>query len=158
MKRLLIMLWGLLSAIALNAQVLSPDVLATTGTSFSSSSAVIDFTIGELITSELTSGVNSLTEGFHQPKIIFESVENLEPEYNFSIYPNPVDQFVTVECDQQAEMQIQIYDVLGKAIQVSDVFTGKITLDLQSVSSGNYLFVITSASGNPLSTYKIIKN
>lgn len=157
MEKILILGGGLLSFMSLSAQTLSPEVVATSGTSFVSSNAQIEFTVGELVTSSITSGSNGLTQGFHQPQIHFSSIENSGDAFTFSLYPNPTDQFVTVASTEEMDLQVHIYDASGKAIEVSAVFAKKITLDLQFLACGHYILMITTPSGTPLNSYSIIK-
>jgi hypothetical protein len=157
MKKVLI-LWGvLLWLIPLSAQSLSPELVATSGKSFSTASSSIDYSLGEVIISSLTDGNNNLTQGFNQPEIHFFSIEKETAEYTFSLYPNPTDQYVTVASTTQAELQVHIYAASGQAIEVSPVFTQQITLDLQAMASGSYIMVITDAAGKRLKNYTIIK-
>lgn len=157
MKRFLFMIGGLFWILSLNSQTLSPHVVAASGQSFSSPGKQIDFTIGEIVISSLTSSDKTLTQGFHQPKILITGVEDPDDEFVFSLYPNPADRFVIIESTQETEMQVHVYDIMGKVLQVSSLFTKKITIDLQSLASGHYNMVITNAFGNHLSSYKMIK-
>ena len=140
-----------------HAQSLSPQVVATSGKSFSSATAVIDFTVGEVFTSTYVSEGNLLTQGFHQPEIIITSLEPSEHEFAFNLYPNPTQQFVTVESTLETELHVRIMDIQGRQVQASSVFTKIITLDLHSLMSGNYLVAISNASGKPIISYSLIK-
>jgi hypothetical protein len=157
MKQLLLLCAGVSGAACLSAQSLSPQVIASAGNSFSTASARIEFTIGEVVTSSLTAGGNTLTQGFHQPEIHFASFENYTNDYVFTLYPNPTEQFVTVESTKRDDMQVHVYDALGQAIQVSSVFQEKITIDLQTLAAGNYVLMIATKSGKPLHSYTVIK-
>jgi type 1 fimbria pilin len=157
MKKVFIFFGVLLSLIPLSAQSLAPEVVATSGNSFSSSGATIEFTVGEVTTNTLSGGGNTLTQGFHQPEIHFFSIDKNEDEFTFNLYPNPTDQYVTVASTTEEVLQVHIYATSGQAIEVSNVFTKQITLDLQSMASGSYIMIITNASGKPLKNYTIIK-
>lgn len=139
------------------AQSLSPQVIASSGTTFTSASAKLEFTIGEVATSTLTAGGNTLTQGFHQPEIQFNSLENYNPDFVFTLYPNPTEQLVTVESSKEENMQVHVYDANGKAIIVSSVFEQKITIDLQTLAAGSYIFRITTKDGKPLHSYTVLK-
>ncbi len=156
-NKVLIFLGALFSVIPLSSQSLSPEVVATSGNSFSSPNVQIDFTIGEVTTSTLSGGSNNLTQGFHQPEIHFFSVDQNKDEFTFSLYPNPTEQFVTVASTTETEMKVRIYSASGESIEVSSVFTKTITLDLQLMACGSYIMVITDVSGKPLKSYTIIK-
>lgn len=152
------LVWGILLCIqSLHAQSLSPQIVATSGKSFSSATAQIDFTVGEVFTSTYSSERHFLTQGFHQPEIIITSLEHSEDEFAFSLYPNPTQQFVTVESTLETELEVRIIDILGRQVQVSSAFTKTITLDLHSLMSGNYLVAISNAAGKHIISYSLIK-
>jgi hypothetical protein len=157
MKKILIFGGVLLWLSPLSAQSLSPELVATSGKSYSSANSTMEYSLGEVVTSSLTDGSNQLTQGFHQPEIHFFSIEKETSEFTFSLYPNPTDQYVTVASTTEAELQVHIYAASGQAIEMSQVFTQQITLDLQTMVSGSYIMVITDASGNRLKNYTIIK-
>ena len=157
MKRLLLC-FGILHGIPLlYSQSLSPQVIASSGNSFSSVSARLEFTIGEVAISTLTIGSNTFTQGFHQSEIHYASMENYNTDYVFTLYPNPTEQFVTVVSTKEEDMQVHLYDVNGRAILVSSVFQQKITIDMQTLSAGSYIIRITKKSGEPLHSYTVIK-
>jgi len=157
MKQLLLLCAGVAGYACISAQSLSPQVIASSGNSFTTASCRIEYTIGEVVTASLTSGGNTLTQGFHQPEIRFASFENYADEYAFTLYPNPTDQFVTVASTKRDDMRVYLYDALGKSIMVSSVFQENITIDLQTLAAGNYIFMIATSIGQPLHSYTIIK-
>jgi hypothetical protein len=157
MKKLLLLMGGIAGLSVSYAQSLSPQVIASSGTSFSSASAKLEFTIGEVVTTTLTASGNTLTQGFHQPELQFASLENYNSGYTFTLYPNPTEQFVTVESTKEDNMQVHVYDASGKSILVSSVFQQKITVDLQTLAAGSYILRITTKDGLPLHSYTVIK-
>jgi hypothetical protein len=50
------------------AQSLSPSVIASAGSSFTSAQFSMDYTLGETFVTTLSNGSNILTQGFHQPQ------------------------------------------------------------------------------------------
>jgi len=157
MKKLLLLLGGMAGLSLSYAQSLSPQVIASSGTTFSSASAKLEFTIGEVVTTTLTAGGNTLTQGFHQPELQFASLESYNSGYTFTLYPNPTEQFVTVESTKEDNMQVHVYDASGKSILVSSIFQQKITVDLQTLAAGSYILRITTKDGLPLHSYTVIK-
>jgi hypothetical protein len=155
--KLVCLMAGLLAGPVLFAQSLTPEVIASAGTNYANASSQIEFTIGEVATSTLTAGGNTLTQGFHQPELRFASLEDYANDYVFTLYPNPTQEFVTVESTKEDEMQVHLYDANGKAIMVSSVFQQKITLDLQTLAAGSYVLMVTKKSGTPLHSYTVIK-
>lgn len=158
MKKVLLITVGVFCGFAsLLAQSLTPQVIASSGTIYSNASSSIEFTIGEVATSTLTAGGNTLTQGFHQPEIRFASLEDYSNNYAFNLYPNPTEQFITVESTKEDDMQVHLYDANGKVILVSSVFQQKITVDLQTLAAGSYILMVTKKSGEPLHSYTVIK-
>ncbi|HZV70834.1 MAG TPA: T9SS type A sorting domain-containing protein [Saprospiraceae bacterium] len=158
MKRLLILPVVLFWMISIHAQALSPEVVATAGTSFSSPTETLDFTIGEMMTSSFRDGSIILTQGFHQPEILFVSIEKPDPEISFSLFPNPTERMITIESAKEEMLQVRIYDSVGKTVATTAFFRKKITLDLQTLISGYYIMAISNASGKHLISYTFMKS
>lgn len=157
-KGLLIVIISCLSGVGIiSAQSLTPQVIASSGTNYASGSSQLEYTIGEVATSTLTAGGNTLTQGFHQPELSFASLQDYANDYTFTLYPNPTQQFVTVESNKEEDMQVFVYDANGKAIMVSVEFNQKITLDLQTLAAGSYVLMVAKPSGAPLHSYTVIK-
>ncbi len=157
MKKVLLMVGFCAGTYLMYGQSLSPQVIASSGNSFTTASCRIEFTIGEVLTSSLTSGSNTLTQGFHQPEIHYASIGNYADEYAFTLYPNPTDQYVTVASTKRDDMRVHLFDALGKSIMVSSVFQENITVDMQTLSAGSYILMITKDNGQPLHSYTVIK-
>jgi hypothetical protein len=69
MKKLLIVP-ALAAAICLNAQSLSPQVIASSGSYFSNGSGSLSWTLGETMTETFIAGSSQLTQGFQQPDAV----------------------------------------------------------------------------------------
>lgn len=157
MKRSAFVTIGVLAGISLSAQSLTSEVVATSGTSFSGAGTTLDFSIGEVATSTLTAGVHTLTQGFHQPEIHFASLENYNGDFALTLYPNPTEQFVTVETTKEDLLKIQVYDANGKILMVSPVFSQKTSIDLLTWAAGSYVMVVSTKAGVPVHSYTVIK-
>lgn len=157
MKRTFLVLMSLCLATYVSSQSLTPQVIASSGNSFSSGSARIEFTVGEVATTTLTAGGNTLTQGFHQPEISYASLDDYNDAYQFTLYPNPTEQFITVQSSTDDAKQIRLYDAVGKVIMMTPIFSDKIVVDLQTLAAGSYVFYITTENGQPLHSYTVIK-
>jgi hypothetical protein len=157
MKKLLLICAGTcMWAVALG-QTLTPQVFASAGTNMSGASGGLDFTIGEVATSTLTSGNDALTQGFQQPNIVIVGVEEFLDVYTINIYPNPVQQFLTVETNSEEELQVNIYNAKGQLVIDNKVFTQKAVLNLTGIADGPYFLHITRLTGEPVKNFSIIK-
>ena len=158
MKKLFLTLTGAAGiACIASGQSLSPQVVAASGNRFSNAGSELEFTIGEVATSTLTSGGDVLTQGFHQPEIQYASLESYADDYTFVLYPNPTEQFVTITSSHDGDMQVQVYDAAGRTVTASAVFQQEVTLDLQALATGSYVLMIANGAGQPLHSYTITK-
>jgi hypothetical protein len=92
MKRHTFVLFVLLAAGSLTAQ----EVLSTQGDSYSNASASIDFILDEVIIATGTDGTNDIIQAFHQTNGNFLGVENLAPNYEVTIFPNPTEDVLNI--------------------------------------------------------------
>ncbi len=67
MKKTLTFIFTIISAVVLNAQSVSPEVIASAGESFQGTSMKIDWTLGEIAVTTIQNGERVITQGFHQP-------------------------------------------------------------------------------------------
>ena len=72
---------------------------------------------------------------------------------SISIYPNPVDEILTIEAPKQA-ISYEIYDAAGK-LSLSNSISNFATIDLSGLSAGVYLLQINTTEG--ISAHRIIK-
>lgn len=68
MKKIILIIIGGLLTVGVIAQSTSPEVIASSGDYYESANASLSWTMGELATETYSSGVNTLTQGFQQPK------------------------------------------------------------------------------------------
>lgn len=71
MKHIFLLIVLALSVTRMNAQSITQDVVATTGDSYSNSSAMLSFTVGEPMTETFISASKMITQGFQQTPITF---------------------------------------------------------------------------------------
>ena len=70
-----------------------------------------------------------------------------------TIYPNPVENILTIETKQKSE--IEISNIQGQTIKRLKINDGKINLDISDFSSGVY--IIQAQLDNSIITKKFIK-
>ncbi len=73
----------------------------------------------------------------------------------FNIYPNPVQSVLHIKSDTFKNLEISIFDLLGKKVIYQKAYNGNISMDLHSLPSSNYFVKITSNDQNFY--YKISK-
>ena len=64
-------------------------------------------------------------------------IEN-ELSFNFNIYPNPVSDVLNIEYTSKGPVQVQIFSSVGELVYDNNITSGRVNLDLSSLSSGLY--------------------
>ena len=70
-------------------------------------------------------------------------VNEFDPSKEFSIMPNPFNDYINIETRNSVEIELRIYDVSGRNM-LNRKFTGRVTLDMQSLSKGVYYMELIS--------------
>ena len=83
--------------------------------------------------------------------------QNFLSENNIALYPNPANTTITLNLQKNMEVDIRMFDVLGKlVIYQPDVFVSKEhTIDVSALNNGIYFVRINSENGSV--TKKLIK-
>jgi len=69
--------------------------------------------------------------------------ENDNNSLDLTIYPNPSNEYFTVESSNYAKLDIQIFDIIGRKTFSKSVETNEI-VDISNIPNGTYLIVIMS--------------
>lgn len=134
----------------------SQGVISSQGDSYTDPSASIDFTIGEVVTSTVSNGEKTLTQGFHQTNWSFVSIENHVPNYEAIIFPNPTDNFLNIKAISFKNVNYSLFDEMGKLVLNGTLYSEKTSLDVSKLHTGLYSLVLNN-SENKLKTFNIIK-
>jgi hypothetical protein len=100
-----------------------------------------------------------INPAFNQSNLIIEGSNPLSTESviasNFSVYPNPANNQVTITTNLSDDMSLMMYDITGKLILTKSTFNNQTDLDISGVNSGVYFIHLTS--GNKKYVHKLIK-
>ena len=152
MKRHTLVLFSFFAFLAVSAQ----EVVATQGGSYSSSSANIDFTIGEVIIDTGTDGTNDLTQGFHQTNWNFLGVEDHAPNYEAIIFPNPTEDVLNIRTSEFENVTYTLYDAQGKLVMQNILSAEQTPIQVSQLATGNYSLTLNNETQN-LKTFKLVK-
>jgi hypothetical protein len=75
--------------------------------------------------------------------------------FNYSMYPNPANDFITVANTADVS-KVDIYDVTGKMVMTVNVASENVTLNVADLNSGMYIINVTNEKG--VQTSKFVKN
>ena len=134
-------------------QSISPSLIANAGSISYSGDVKVDWAVGELAV-QSHAGSNNLTEGFFQGFNLTTSVFNIEEEINIELYPNPTQDLLNIESDEEKIVKIDIYNLLGERVR-SLTNIGN-TIDIELLNSGTY-FLYCHFNNGGFSIHKIIK-
>ncbi len=141
-----------------DAQSLSPQIISSSGTSFTNGSNQLDWTLGEPTTSTLNDGTNALTQGFHQGNLNITSVDNFDDTYGLTIFPNPAIDLIQIQFDMSNENNlIELYSAEGKLLLTqSSNYKTLCQIDMSKYDIGTYLIKINNKNTKGRS-YRIVK-
>ena len=154
MKKKLIPIGLFLLSASVNAQ----EVISTQGDSYNNGTNTLDFTIGEPVIETVSNGSNDLTQGFHQTNLVITKVEDLNVNFNVSIFPNPTSDLINLTFEKYEGFTLQLFDISGKLLNqllLSDI---KTIISVTQYPKGSYLLTLTNKENKNIKTYQIIKN
>ena len=171
MKRLVCVIFTLPAMVyTINAQQLSPSVLAADGGTASDGEIIIEWTLGEPFVQSIYASENIYTEGFHQPVLKVERINNLLKEdedlaSRFSgllidLAPNPVESTIMIHAESQSEdvLILRVTDLSGRELSVKKYSTPiKEYFDMAGYISGMYIFTFNNPQGEVIESFKISK-
>lgn len=158
MKQTLILLCILCWRIGFG-QILSPEVLTSSGDYFTNTTNSLSWTIGECVTETFSNVNNKLTQGFQQNKfmIITSFEENTKGTLSLFVYPNPASAFINIiaESAELRKMKAEIFDITGKLIH-SETFQNNVQLNISDYSNSTYILHIYD-DNKLMKTFKLEK-
>ena len=155
MKKILFILFASFPAI-IAAQSLTPEVIASSGSTFTDGTSQLDWTLGEPATSSFTAGSDLLTQGFHQPQLLITTIDAIET-ISVSVFPNPTISNLNIQfTDAKAHCIAELYTAEGKLL-ISKAYTNtkEFQIEMATYTAGNYILYIKE--NNKKSSYKISK-
>ena len=153
MKKNKLLLFILISSATV---VSAQDVIATQGSSYVNSSSSIDFTIGEIITNTESIGNITLTQGFHQSNWNFLGMQDFDPTYSASIFPNPTSNVMNIKASSFEKVTYSLFDESGKLI-AQNLLSGEVTaIQVSHLAIGTYSIRL-SKENQSLKSFKLVK-
>ncbi|NND93456.1 MAG: T9SS type A sorting domain-containing protein, partial [Flavobacteriales bacterium] len=87
---------------------------------------------------------------------VVSSVDELST-LDFSVFPNPVSDFLTVNHDENESVFLQLFDSNGRVVLNERLDTGASNIDIRSLAAGNYTLLLTTAEKATAKKLEIIK-
>lgn len=144
MKKILsaaLLFWGL----GLQAQSVTPEVVAASGGYFTSVNAQLSWTLGEPVIDTWDNVTATLTQGFQQSTYYVSGINDLDDDILVTVFPNPSAGMVNVSISGTAHRYTQAYIINTAGQKVAQAsLSGRTTvsLDLSGFASGTYVLSI----------------
>jgi hypothetical protein len=160
MKNIKFILLGIvLSFIVIKSH--AQELISSAGSSFSSTDYSMEWSIGELAVSTLTSSNYILTQGFHQGIIAPNTVfDNIISDIQVKAFPNPVEDELSISINTtEKKLQLEIYDIAGALLYKTVIYDTKKLFkhSFNAYSMGVYQINLNSSEGVRLRQLKIVK-
>ncbi len=92
----------------------------------------------------------------HTELVVITSVNSLEKTNNFDVFPNPVNNYLTIKTKNQDSKNIRILNILGETIFNSKTNESIFNIDFSNLAKG--IYVVEIESDNQIQKQRIIKN
>lgn len=161
MKKVLLSLAFILSGALIFAQNTDQNVIATAGGYLENGTHSVSFTIGETVTTTVTDGNTTLTQGFQQSSwTIIDRINETNVSGTVKLWPNPAISFVNISFKSQNSLnnfKWKLMDVSGKTVKTGVGENGHARIELNELSQSVYFINIEDDKG-VARNYKLIKN
>ncbi|MAZ58040.1 MAG: hypothetical protein CMP56_01335 [Flavobacteriales bacterium] len=137
----------------------SPMVIGNAGETWFQNDYNLSFTVGQIAIETYSQNQTIFTQGFHQDSYQITQLNNLNTNFDISIFPNPTSDNINIDYNiNNARADLFIKDIRGATIYYSlDFSTNKRqTIDISKFAPGVYVLEIILNSKNKI-VYQIQK-
>jgi hypothetical protein len=136
------------------------QVVSSNGDAQSAAGYEVSWTVGEPAIETLTGPANTLTQGFHQTKLTVTAVgEMLFPGLEVKVFPNPTQEFITIQFSEYMEgSRYWLYDLRGSILENKLIHSAVTEINMEKYASGQYILKLTNRSRQPIQTFQIVKD
>ena len=146
----------------INAQQVTPQVIASAGGYTQNGGYSVSWTLGEPVIATATNGGTTLTQGFQQPSydVVAITTQNIEG-FEINVYPNPATDFVVIDwtTDKENTLYISLFDLAGKKISEQTCLSSqdKVSVNMSQLASAHYLLEVKDKNNQFTKIYRIAK-
>lgn len=139
----------------------SQEVISSSGGTVSAGGYEVSWTLGEPVIETFTGTNNILTQGFHQTRLTATALDEIRfPGLELTVYPNPTSYILNIRSTGRDDLKLQyrFFDMDGKLLFMNEMDKNPEELGLLPFAGGNYLLRVETTNGDPIQTFKIVKN
>lgn len=146
----------------INAQSITPQVVASSGGYASNGTFSVSWTLGEPVIATAQNSGTTLTQGFQQPTY---NVTNITTEtlqgFDVNVFPNPTSDYITIEWTVEKEntLYITLYDMAGKMISEKSYSESdkKVSINMSQLASAQYILEVKDKTNSATKIFRIAK-
>lgn len=160
MKHFLYCLFTLFYSIYGYSQIISSDIITTSGDNYKNNYATMQITIGEPIIETKSNNEIAITQGFQQTEIIVTPTNTEEQQIaNISVYPNPAEHLLKIDFKGNSYNYFvyELFDNTGKCLVKRKITTDITEIPLVHFVSGLYVLKISSLESKKTQNFLIEK-
>jgi hypothetical protein len=142
------------------AQRIDPATVSSSGGFMQASGASVSWTVGQTAVDMRSAHFGTLSEGFQHAFLTVIPIREQSIPLTLDLYPNPARTSLLVNLQGHSQaMTLVLYDLLGQPVLRQQLREGDTMarLPFNGLSSGMYLLVAFSGSGEQLALYKVVK-
>ena len=153
---------GIFAVNFINAQQITPQVVASSGGYTQNGGYSVSWTLGEPVIATAQNDSTTLTQGFQQPtyNVVAITTQTIEG-FDVNVYPNPSSDFVIIDwtTDLQNMIYITLFDMVGKMIseQSFAATQDKVSLNMSKLASAQYLLEVKTQNNSVTKIFRITK-
>ena len=153
---------GIFAVNFINAQQITPQVVASSGGYTQNGGYSVSWTLGEPVIATAQNDSTTLTQGFQQPtyNVVAITTQTIEG-FDVNVYPNPSSDFVIIDwtTDLQNMIYITLFDMAGKMIseQSFAATQDKISLNMSELASAQYFLEVKVQNNSVTKIFRITK-
>jgi len=150
-----VFLLGLCSFSPLLAQV----AVNTSGGGSKTIDGSIEYSIGNVFYTSVTTDAGSITEGVqHTYDITTVGIQEQDLNISLSVFPNPTTDLLNLStCFNTKGFSFQIINLLGNQLEIQPIESNQTIIRMLSYNTGTYILNILSDDNKVLQSFKIIK-
>jgi hypothetical protein len=164
MNKLILLFLTLHLSLGAIAQTAERQVLGSSGGSYSDPNLQVDYTVGETVTASGVSGSFVVNQGFEQNPTNTTNIKDKEVLVNFSLYPNPPQDLVTLilNTTETLTVKISLTNLAGQVLFADQQATTvqqnyKREIPLQTLASGVYFVNLYNEKSGLLQSIRFVK-
>ncbi|MFZ4476965.1 MAG: T9SS type A sorting domain-containing protein [Saprospiraceae bacterium] len=137
---------------------LERQVIGLAGNSLQTASgATLDFTVGEVIATEVNKGAASLSQGFQQVFVEKTTLDASElgtvSNAHLEVFPNPARDFLQINTD--TPLQTTLFDLSGRQVLQQTDIENSAQLNISAIPAGTYVLRSITLEGKPAQSFKV---